>query len=115
MSNIGSYDERVKNFSWAIAEKELGYKPGDVINIAWYCTDRICQQGKGSKVALYWEGFTGAEKTYTYNDIRLATTRVPSPPKRGPRRRAPRRPRIMNVWTKIAGRNPARAHPATVS
>ncbi|MCK7499777.1 MAG: AMP-binding protein [Comamonadaceae bacterium] len=76
MSNIGSYDERVKNFSWSIAEKELGYKPGDVINIGWYCTDRICQQGKGDKVALYWEGFTGAEKTYTYNDIRLASNTI---------------------------------------
>ena len=27
MPNIGSYDERVKNFDWSIAEKELGYKP----------------------------------------------------------------------------------------
>ena len=76
MSNIGSYDERVKNFSWSIAEKELGYKPGDIINIGWYCTDRICQMGKADRVALYWEGFTGAEKTYTYNDIRLATNTI---------------------------------------
>ena len=76
MSNIGSYDARVKNFSWQIAEKELGYQPGDVINIGWSCTDRICEQGKGSKVALYWEGFTGNEKTYTYNDIRLATNTI---------------------------------------
>src|SRR5512136_3208087 len=76
MSNIGSYDARVKKFSWDIAEKELGYKPGDVINIGWHCTDKICRQGKGSKVALYWEGFTGAEKTYTYNDIRLATNTI---------------------------------------
>ena len=76
MSNIGSYDERVKNFSWAIAEQELGWKPGEVINIGWYCTDRICRMGKGSKVALYWEGHTGAEKTYTYNDIRLATNTI---------------------------------------
>lgn len=76
MSNIGPYDERVKNFSWTIAEKELGYKPGDVINIGWYCTDRICEQGKGSKVALHWEGFTGVEKTYTYNDIRLASNTI---------------------------------------
>ena len=76
MSNIGSYDERVKNFSWSIAEKELGYKPGDVINIGWYCTDRICDQGKADRVALYWEGFTGVEKTYTYNDIRLASNTI---------------------------------------
>lgn len=76
MWNIGSYEERLKNFSWEIAEKELGYKPGEVINIGWYCTDRICQLGKGKKVALYWEGHTGAEKTFTYNDIRLASNTI---------------------------------------
>ena len=76
MSHIGSYDERVKNFDWKIAEDELGYKPGDQINIGWYCTDRICQMGKGDKLALIWEGSTGTEKWYTYNDIRLATNGI---------------------------------------
>lgn len=72
MSNIGSYDERVKNFDWSIAEKELGYKNGDIINIGWYCSDRICEQGKGDKTALHHEAFSGEEKKYTFNDIRLA-------------------------------------------
>ena len=76
MSNIGSYDERVKNFDWSIAEKELGYKPGDVINIGWYCSDRICQMGKAGKMGLIWEGSTGIEKRYTYNDIRLETNTI---------------------------------------
>lgn len=72
MSNIGSYDDRIKNFSWSIAEDELEYKKGDIINIGWYCSDRICQIGKGDKIALYYEGFGGKEKSYTFNDIRLA-------------------------------------------
>ena len=72
MSNIGSYDERVKNFDWSISEKELGYKNGNIINIGWYCSDRICEQGKSDKIALYHEGFTGEERKYTFNDIRLA-------------------------------------------
>lgn len=71
MSNIGSYDERIKNFDWNIAEKELDYQPGNIINIGWYCTDRICQMGMGEKPALLWEGSTGIEKRYTYNDLRL--------------------------------------------
>jgi hypothetical protein len=33
MSNIGSYEERLKGFSWSIAEKELDYAEGNVINI----------------------------------------------------------------------------------
>ena len=76
MTNIGSYDERVKNFSWEIAEKELDYKPGDVINIGWYCSDRICQMGKGDKKALIWEGLGGKEKTFTYNDLRVETNTI---------------------------------------
>ena len=76
MSHIGSYDQRVKNFDWSIAEKELDYKSGDVINIGWYCTDRICQMGKADKKALIWEGHGGVEKTYTYNDIRVASNTI---------------------------------------
>jgi len=76
VSHIGSYEERIKNFSWSIAEKELGYKPGDVINIGWYATDRICRQGKAAKTALIQEGFSGVERRYTYNDIRLASNTI---------------------------------------
>ena len=54
MSNIGSYEERLKNFRWSLAEKELGYKDGEVINIAWYCSDRICLNGNSEKIALYY-------------------------------------------------------------
>jgi len=76
MSNIGSYDERVKDFNWSIAEEELEYKSGDILNIGWYCSDRICRQGKGDKKALIWEGLGGVEKTYTFNDIRLASNTI---------------------------------------
>lgn len=71
MSNIGSYEERVKNFDWSISEKELDYQDGNVINIGWYCSDRICQMGKADKLALIWEGLGGIEKRYTFNDIRI--------------------------------------------
>ena len=76
MSNIGSYEERVKGFSWSVSENELGYRDGDVINIGWHCTDRVCEQGKASKLALVWEGHAGTEKRFTYNDIRLASNTI---------------------------------------
>jgi acetyl-CoA synthetase len=78
MSNIGSYDERVKNFSWSLAERELEYTPGGPINIGWYCSDRICQQGHGAKTALIWEGQGGVEKRYSYDDIRRAGNTIGS-------------------------------------
>ncbi|MDD3732257.1 MAG: AMP-binding protein, partial [candidate division Zixibacteria bacterium] len=70
MSNIGSYEQRLKNFDWSVSKQELGYKKGDPINIGWYCSDRICKMGKGSKMALIWEDFKGNNKYYTYDDIR---------------------------------------------
>ncbi|MCD6116425.1 acetate--CoA ligase [bacterium] len=76
MSNIGNYDDRVKDFDWAVAEKELGYKDGEVINIGWYCSDRICDMGKADKTALIWEGLSGAEKRYTFNDVRIASNTI---------------------------------------
>jgi len=78
MSHIGSYEERLKDFSWSVAEKELDYKEGNSINIGWYCSDRICKMGKADKLALIWEGLGGKEKRYTYNDIRKASNTVAS-------------------------------------
>ena len=78
MSNIGSYDQRLKDFSWSVSENELDYKTGDTINIGWYCSDRICQKGKGRKIALYYEGFGCEDKKYTFNDIRLAGNTIGS-------------------------------------
>jgi acetyl-CoA synthetase len=76
MSNIGSYEERYKDFAWTVAEKELGLESGKPMNIGWYCSDRICDQGKGDKVALHWEGLAGAARTYTYNDVRKLSNTI---------------------------------------
>ncbi len=76
MANILSFEERVKNFSWSIAEKELGYNAGDNINIGWYCSDRVCEMGKADKTALIWGGLGGVEKRYTFNDVRLHSNTI---------------------------------------
>ncbi|MCD4654885.1 acetate--CoA ligase [bacterium] len=71
MAHFGNYDERYKNFSWSISEKELEYKKDKTINIGWYCTDRICNMGKGDKPALIWEGLGGKHREYTYNELQI--------------------------------------------
>jgi len=72
MSNFGLYEDRIKNFEWSVAEKELEYTDGNILNIGWYCSDRICLKGKADKTALFYEGFGGIKKQYSFNDIRLA-------------------------------------------
>jgi len=76
MSHIGSYESRLPNFNWAISEEELGYKPGDTINIGWYCSDRICEMGKAQKKALIWEDYQGATRSYTFDDLRVHSNKV---------------------------------------
>ncbi|MEN8153767.1 MAG: acetate--CoA ligase [Acidobacteriota bacterium] len=76
MSNIGSYEEQVKNFTWERSEEELGYKSGDTINIGEYCSDRICKMGQGDKTALIWEGFSGERKNYSFNDSRILSNSI---------------------------------------
>jgi acetyl-CoA synthetase len=76
MSNIGSYQDRLNNFDWSIAEQELGYKDGDIINIGWYCSDRICKLGQADKLALIWEDFSGTEKRYTFDDLRQLSNTI---------------------------------------
>jgi len=78
MPKSESYDDMIKNFDWSLSEKELGYKEGDVINIGWYCSDRICEQGKGDKLALIWEGFGGSRKTFSFDDIRKGSNTIGS-------------------------------------
>ena len=59
--------------SWEAAERELGYRRGGPINIGWYCSDRLCELGLGGTTALRWEDHQGAEKVYTYDQLRTRT------------------------------------------
>jgi acetyl-CoA synthetase len=68
---MGSYEQQYNNFDWKISEEELGFGKKGPINIGYFCSDRICEQGLGKKLALIWEGFTGEVKEFTYDDIRL--------------------------------------------
>ncbi|MFP4458846.1 MAG: acetate--CoA ligase [Candidatus Zixiibacteriota bacterium] len=71
MGNIGSYEDVYKDFTWDKAREILGYKDGDPLNIGYYCSDRICEQGKGDKLALIWEGHGNVVKKYTFDELRI--------------------------------------------
>jgi acetyl-CoA synthetase len=71
-----SYEELTADFDWSIAERELGYKPGDPINIGWMCSDRICHLGMADKVALYWEDYQGNRQQFTFDDLRVLSNTV---------------------------------------
>ena len=74
--NMNSYEETINQFSWKSVEEELGYLPGDNINIGDYCSDRICRLGKGEKNALIWQDHRGNVKSFTFNDIRILSNSI---------------------------------------
>jgi acetyl-CoA synthetase len=76
MSNVGSYEARLEGFDWSIAERELGWKPGEPINIGWHCSDRICARGLADKPALIWEDFSGREKRFSYDGVRTLSNTI---------------------------------------
>jgi len=76
LHNIGSYEERLRGFDWAIAEKEMGWGHGDPVNIGWHLSDRLCRLGLGRKPALLWEGAGGNQRTYTFDDLRVLSNSV---------------------------------------
>jgi acetyl-CoA synthetase len=71
LGNIGSYEERLKHFSWDVAREILGWKDGELLNIGAICSDRVCARGLGDRTALIWEGFGGKKATYTFDDLRV--------------------------------------------
>ncbi len=71
LAHLSHYEQLLGLLNWPLAERELGYEPGGLLNIGWMCSDRICQLGLAQKAALLWEDYAGIERSFTYNDIRV--------------------------------------------
>ncbi len=71
-----SYEELRAQLSWSVAEQELGYRPGDCLNIGWMCSDRLCELGLAQKPALLWEDYQGNERRFTYDDLRVLSNTI---------------------------------------
>ena len=71
-----SCEEVTSNLGWDVAERELGYRPGEPINIACMCSDRICRLGLASKLALLWQDYQGNEKRFTFDDLRILSNTI---------------------------------------
>jgi len=71
LTNIGSYEDRLKGFSWDVAKEALDWQEGELLNIGAICSDRVCARGRADQPALIWEGFGGKKKTYTFADLKV--------------------------------------------
>lgn len=76
MSDLSYFGRFFDNFNWKDVEKELGYIEGNTLNIGWYCSDRVCLNGNGDRIALFHEDYNGLERRYTFNEIRLESNKI---------------------------------------
>jgi len=78
MSHLLTCNELTNDFEWFIAERELGIRKGDLINIGSMCSDRLCDLGLSSRPALIWEDYQGNQKRYTFGDLRRLSNSIAS-------------------------------------
>ena len=76
MSDPLSYEQLSASFDWSIAERGLGYQPGDRLNIGWMCSDRLCSLGLAEKLALLWQDYQGNQKRFTFDDLRVLSNTI---------------------------------------
>ncbi len=67
-SNMESYEEAVKTFSWADIEAQFSWSTTGRVNMAYETIDRHVANGKGDKVALYYSD-NQRDENYTYADM----------------------------------------------
>ncbi|MFI5143936.1 MAG: AMP-binding protein, partial [Thermoanaerobaculales bacterium] len=76
MSTLCTEEQVQISSDWAQAAQELGAVPGGSINVGACCSDRICAQGHGDRLALIWEDFQGQERRYTFDDLRVLSNGI---------------------------------------
>jgi acetyl-CoA synthetase len=71
VNDIVADEQQSQHSEWSAAERELGWRQGDPLNIGWHCSDRICGMGCGARPALVWENALGASRSYSFDDLRV--------------------------------------------
>jgi acetyl-CoA synthetase len=76
MSPVVTEEPVLTGADWSQAERELGLTAGHPVNVGWCCSDRICAQGHGQRLALIWEDFQGNQRRYTFNDLQVLSNTI---------------------------------------
>jgi len=74
--NIADYEAMRSSWTWTEAGKGVDGLPGGGLNIAYECLDRHIKAGKGSKLAMIWEGKGGEEERHTFADMKARANRA---------------------------------------
>ncbi|MBB6677242.1 acetate--CoA ligase [Cohnella lubricantis] len=73
-SNLGSYEEAVKNFRLEDIESHFSWAATGKVNMAYEAIDRHVENGKGEVIALHYSDSV-RDESYTYADLSQASNR----------------------------------------
>jgi len=73
-SNMGSYEEAVRNFKWEDVEANFSWSQTGKVNMAYEAIDRHVENGKGDRIALHYSD-SQREESYTYAQMAEASNR----------------------------------------
>ncbi|MQF48646.1 acetate--CoA ligase [SAR202 cluster bacterium AC-647-N09_OGT_505m] len=71
--NLEEYYGLANSFSWPQLRRELDGLPSGGLNLAHEAIDRHARSHRANRVALYWEGTSGEEETYTFAQLKELT------------------------------------------
>lgn len=73
-SNMASYEEAVKSFSWEAVEKTFSWAATGKVNMAYEAIDRHVAAGRGEKTALHYSD-NHREESYTFAEMAKQSNR----------------------------------------
>ncbi|RUS48343.1 acetate--CoA ligase [Cohnella sp. AR92] len=73
-SNMGSYEEALRNFKWEDVEANFSWSQTGKVNMAYEAIDRHVENGKGDRIALHYSD-SQRDESYTYAQMAEASNR----------------------------------------
>ena len=74
-ANLKHYDEACRTFNWKAVEREFDWSRTGKVNVVHEAIDRHAASSRKDKVALYYTDFERRDEQYTFQDLKLLTSR----------------------------------------
>jgi len=74
-ANLKDYDATYKTFDWKTVEKEFDWSRTGKVNIVHEAVDRHADGPRKTKVALHYTDYAGRNERYTFQDLKVQTSR----------------------------------------
>ncbi|MBI3996850.1 MAG: acetate--CoA ligase [Candidatus Omnitrophica bacterium] len=77
-ANLKDYDAAYREFNWKTVEREFDWSRTGKVNIVHEAIDRHAAGARRDKVALHYTDYAGRDERYTFQDLKVQTSRCAS-------------------------------------